>query len=83
MDEAREAPTLEFDNHHRLYNAFVRDLKALCRRRPGGALRASRGAGFKATVSVKAILDLEQRYAEAELRMFDRAIGRLQENKSS
>lgn len=72
MDEARESPTLEFDNHHRLYNAFVRDLKALCRR----------GAGFKATVSVKAILDLEQRYAEAELRMFDRAIGRLQENKS-
>jgi hypothetical protein len=68
-----QAPCLEFDNHHRLYNAFVRDLKALCRK-PDHR--------FKPAVSVKAILDLEQRYAEAELRMFDRATARLQEKSA-
>jgi hypothetical protein len=57
----------EYDDHQTLFYDFRRELKDLCRSQKPGDY-----SGFKNTVSVMAILRLEERYALAENRMFDR-----------
>jgi hypothetical protein len=42
-----------------------------------GETRKQRGAGFKNSVSVEAILELECRYAEAETKMMDESLSRV------
>lgn len=62
---AREAAS---GGHQRLFYALCDELKALTR---------TPDHGFKRSVSVAAIIDLECRYAEAETEMMNRAIADL------
>jgi hypothetical protein len=49
-------------DHQQLFYAFKEELKAACRNPKGG---------FRSSVSVKTLLELECKYAEAETAMMD------------
>jgi hypothetical protein len=49
-------------DHQKLFSDFREDLKRLCRNPKGG---------FRPSVSVKALLELECKYAESETAMMD------------